>query len=616
MITAARPAPDRRGVLTPPSRPGVTAGDVDPDTMLGVWLRQSERLDARVSLQVKRDDEWLPVSWREVRDSVTAVGAALVHAGIDRGDRVAILSENRVEWYFADFALQALGAVVVPIYASSTAEMVAQVLGDSGAVAVICSTAAQAAKVTAIAEHCPALRLRIVLEGEVDGFVSVRSMVAEATPEDVDVFAERSRVLRRDDVLTIIYTSGTTGVPKGVVLTHRNVVESCRALLQVVTLRDDDHGLSILPWAHVFERVQGIFIGIMAGVPGAIANDLDHIGEDLRAVRPTLMNGVPRVYEKMQETIIAQIRSAGGRRAELGLRAIADATEFARLRRVGAHVPPALRLRCVVWERLVLDRIRAGMGGRVRFFSSGGGPINLATQEFFDALGITISEGYGLTETTGGVTTNDPDAARFGTVGKATPGHELRIASDGEILVRGPGVMQGYFNNEEATRQVLQDGWFATGDIGEIDSDGFLRITDRKKDLIVTAGGKNIAPQPIEAALMQDPLVERAVVIGDRRKYLVALIVPAFGALRQWATANGVTGGHGTALAADKRVVELYTGLAEQASAGLARYETIKKVAVLDRDLEESRGELTPTLKVKRSVIARDFAEVIDALYG
>jgi long-chain acyl-CoA synthetase len=432
----------------------------------------------------------------------------------------------------------------------------------------------------------------------------------------VATLAARASTIVPGDPVTIIYTSGTTGVPKGVVLTQANVVESCRSLLQMVTLYDSDHGISFLPWAHVYERVQGMFAGMIAGISASIAPDLDHIGQDLRSERPSLMNGVPRLYEKMQEAIVAQIRATGGRRADLGLRALGDAVTAARLRRQGKNVPLLLRVKCRIWDRLVLDRVRAGLGGRARIFSSGGGPINMATLEFFDGLGIGITEGYGLTETTGGVTANDPTNPRFGTVGRATPGHEIRIAPDGEILIKGPGVMKGYFNNPTATAEVLQDGWFATGDIGELDADGYLRITDRKKDLIVTAGGKNVAPAPIEALIQQDPLVERAVVIGDRRKYLVALVVPNFHALRTWAAVNGVMATDEKSLASDPKVEELYTEIAVRASSSLARYETIKKAAVLDRDLDEARGEMTPTLKAKRKVVMEHFADVIDGLYA
>jgi long-chain acyl-CoA synthetase len=605
---------DRRGLYSPPARLALRADEVHGDTMCGIALRQVERLGDRVALEVKRGSDWLPVSWAETRDAYVSVGAALIHAGVRQGERVAILSENRIEWLCADFGGQFAGAAIVPIYASSSPETVGEVLRDSGAVAVICSKEKQVAKVEEVADRLPELRTKVIIEGAARGWVSLADLVSAARSDDVAELCTRLRAIQPDDIITIIYTSGTTGVPKGVVLTHANVVGSCRSILDVVRLREDDHGITFLPWAHVYERVQGIFAGVYAGVTASIANDLEHVGEDLRAVRPTLMNGVPRMYEKIQEAILAQIRSAGGGRTALGLRALHDATELARLQRRSKSVPLALRLRCRLWERLVLRRVREGLGGRARIFSSGGGPINMATLEFFDALGIAILEGYGLTETSGGVTANLPEAPRFGTVGKATPGHEVRIAPDGEILVRGPGVMRGYFNADEATDEVLHSGWLATGDIGELE-DGFLRITDRKKDLIVTAGGKNVAPQPIEAALMHDPLVERATVIGDRRKYLVALIVPNVSALEQWARENGVSATSPAELAKDAKVIDHYTKLAEQVSARLARYETIKKVAVLDRDLEESRGELTPTLKVKRSVVAKNFADVIEALY-
>jgi len=609
-------SPDARPLLRPPAPLRLSAAELDPDTLLHVATAQADRYRDRVSMTVKDGrGNWFPVSWRENNDSAVAVAAALVHAGIAAGDRLALLAENRLEWFHCDLGAQLAGVVVVPIYASSTADMVEQILDDSEATAVVCSTAKQAAKVNEIRGRMKHLRLCVLMEGGADGFVSLRDIAAQAEPQDVETVGERARKVTSDDLLTIIYTSGTTGVPKGVMLTHGNIVNSCRGVLDRVPLSDEDVGISFLPWAHVYERVQGLFAGMMAGVTGAIARDVDDIGGDVRAVRPTLMNGVPRIWEKMQEAIVAKVREAGGRKTAIGLRALDDAVEAARLRRAGRPIPLALRLRLPLWDRLVLAKIREGLGGRMRVFSSGGGPIGLHTLEFFDGLGIGITEGYGLTETTGGVTANDPAHPRFGTVGRPTMGHELRIAEDGEILVRGPGVMRGYFRNDAATAEVLRDGWFSTGDIGELDPDGYLRITDRKKDLIVTAGGKNIAPQPIEAAIAHDPLVVRACVIGDKRRYLVALVVPDFDNLRDWARQNGIGAGSDAELAANPRVTELYTSIAEKVSSRLARYETIKRVAVLDRDFDPDQDELTPTLKVKRRVVTEHFADTIEKMY-
>jgi long-chain acyl-CoA synthetase len=608
---------DTRPLLRPPAPLHLAASDLDPDTMLAVSAGQAERYGDRVALTVKDEHgRWYPVSWREQHETVVAVAAGLVHAGARAGDRLALLAENRLEWLSCDLGAQLAGVIVVPIYASSTAEMVEQILVDSEAVAVVCSTPQQAAKVNEVLTKVKNLRVCVVMEGTADGFVTLAQLAADATPSDVAHVAERARAVTADDTVTIIYTSGTTGVPKGVVLTHRNVVESCRSILDRVPLSEADHGISFLPWAHVYERVQGIFAGMTAGITASIARDVDDIGGDVRAVRPTLMNGVPRIWEKMHEAIVAKVREAGGRKTAIGLRALDDATTAARLRRAGNPVPLALRLRLPLWERLVLSKVRAGLGGRMRVFSSGGGPIAMHTLEFFDGLGIAITEGYGLTETSGGIAANDPANPRFGTVGRATKGHELRIAEDGEILVKGPAVMQGYFRNREATDEVLRDGWFATGDIGELESDGYLRITDRKKDLIVTAGGKNIAPQPIEALIAHDPLVASACVIGDKRKYLVALIVPDFDNLHGWARQNGISAPSDAELVKDPRVADMYTAIAERASAKLARYETIKRVGVLDRDFDPAKDELTPTLKVKRRVVTEHFADVIEGLYS
>ena len=608
---------DNRPLFRPPAAHGLTTADVDAGTMLAVSIAKTARFGDRIALTVKdARGSWFPVSWREQEESATAVAAGLVQAGVAAGDRLALLAENRLEWLHFDFGAQLAGVVTVPIYASSTSDMVEQILADSEAVAIVCSTPQQAAKLTAIRERLTALRTCVLMEGEAEGFVPLSKLVGDATAADVDEVRRRARSLKGDDIITIIYTSGTTGVPKGVVLTHGNVVESCRSILDRVPLSEDDYGISFLPWAHVYERVQGIFAGMMGGITAAIAYDVDDIGGDIRAVRPTLMNGVPRIWEKMQEAIVAKVREAGGRKAVIGLKALDDATVAARLRRAGQPLPVALRLRMPLWERLVLSKVRAGLGGRMRVFSSGGGPIGLHTLEFFDGLGIAITEGYGLTETSGGVTANDPANPRFGTVGRPTRGHELRIAGDGEILVRGPGVMRGYFRNDEATAEVFRDGWFCTGDIGELDAGGYLRITDRKKDLIVTAGGKNIAPQPIEAAIAHDPLVARACVIGDRRKYLVALIVPDFDNLHGWARERGIATRNDADLVKDRRVADAYMAIAEHASGRLARYETIKHVAVLDRDFDPDRDELTPTLKVKRRVVTEHFADVIESLYA
>ncbi len=612
-----RPA-DARALLRPAAPLKLDASQLDPDTMIAVMVGQAQRRGDTVCVSVKdADGGWQPVTWRELDESISAFAAALVHAGIAAGDRVALLAENRLEWLWCDLGAQLAGCVVVPIYASSTPDMVEQILVDSEATMVICSTPKQAAKVNEIRRSCKKLKVSALMEGSAEEFVALRDVAAEATPDDVAQVAERARSVTPQDILTIIYTSGTTGVPKGVVLTHSNIVESCRAILDRVPLDPDhDHGISFLPWAHVYERVQGIFAGLMAGISSSVARDIDDIGGDVRAVRPTLMNGVPRIWEKMQEAIVAKVREAGGRKAAVGTKALDDATETARLRRQGKPVPVTLRLRMAIWERLVLAKVRQGLGGRMRVFSSGGGPIGMHTLEFFDGLGIAILEGYGLTETSGGIAANDPGHPRFGTVGRAIKGHEIRIAEDGEILVKGPAIMQGYFHNDEATREVLKDGWFSTGDIGELDSDGYLRITDRKKDLIVTAGGKNIAPQPIESLIAHDPLVLRAAVIGDKRKYLVALIVPDFDNLHAWAKQQGIDASDDSKLVKDERVADMYTTIAERASAKLARYETIKKVAVLDRDFDPDQGELTPTLKVKRRVVGEHFADVIEALYS
>ena len=428
-------------------------------------------------------------------------------------------------------------------------------------------------------------------------------------------FREATAALTADALATIIYTSGTTGVPKGVMLTHANLLSNVRALQDVIPLTSDDVALSFLPLSHSFERLV-LYRYLFHGVTVAFAESLETIGRDLQAVRPTVMTGVPRVYEKIQRRILDNVAQAPPLRQRiftwaLGVgwtRALAELAH----RPVSWHV--ALRDRLA--DRLVFSKIRARTGGRLRDVVSGSAPLGRETAQFFFSVGIAITEGYGLTETSPVLTVNPPAARRIGTVGKAIPGVTIRIAEDGEILARGPNIMQGYYQKPEATREVLRDGWFHTGDVGVLDADGYLTITDRKKDLIVTSGGKNVAPQPIEGLLKRDPLVAEAVLIGDRRRFIAALIAPNVTVVEQRLAAAGEAPPSLEQLVARPDVVALFQTVVDATNRDLSRFEQIKQFALLPVEFTIASGELTPTMKVRRRVIEERWRETIEALYG
>jgi long-chain acyl-CoA synthetase len=414
----------------------------------------------------------------------------------------------------------------------------------------------------------------------------------------------RLQALAADDIASIIYTSGTTGEPKGVVLAHRNFVDKARAGLQAFHVDENDVELSFLPYAHVFERIDGIFVSMMAGASAYLSRGTDRLVEDIREVRPTIVLSVPRVYEKMYQRVMQRVRDSTGFRRSLFVWGVQVGREASRSGRYG--------VRYKIADRLVLSRVRELLtGGRLRFFISGGAPLAPEIEEFFWAVGIKILQGWGMTETASGASSNTEEHHKYGTVGRALPGFEVRVAEDGEVMVKGPGVMLGYFHNEKATEEVLSDGWLHTGDIGELDADGFLKITDRKKDLIKTAGGKYVAPQPMEAQLQNDPLIERAVVIGDERPYVVALIVPDWDAVKSELRLTGKP----DQLVADERLQARVQEVVDRLNKDLGSWESIKYFKLLPEDFSEAAGEMTPTLKVKRRVVQERHAEEIEEMY-
>jgi long-chain acyl-CoA synthetase len=579
--------------------PAPAPAPLGAQTIPAVFFQQAARQGAREYLRFFRDGSWQGLSWNETAERARRVACGLIAAGLKPGEHVALISENRVEWLYCDLAILAAGGVTVPIYPSITARVAGYIAEDSKTRLAIASSEELAAKLGG--RDYPG---RIfMIETDV-----VKWVENEPAAELEEALASRLETLRPDRVATVVYTSGTTGDPKGVMLTHHHFVEMGKSALQAFHIGPDDCLLSYLPYSHVLERVDGIFVETMAGSSFWLARSLDTLVEDIQAARPTVMLGVPRVFEKVYEAVFDKVRHQPVYRRAIFRWALGIGAA-----RLHGRPGPWLRLRLRVADRLVLDSLRRRLtGGRLRFFISGGAPLNEKVEEFFWSIGVKILQGWGLTETTSGVSSNTEEFHRYRTVGKALPGMKIRIEEDGEILVSGPAVMLGYKNRPEATAEAVSDGWLKTGDMGFIDSDGFLTITDRKKDLIKTSGGKYVAPLPIESQLENDRNVKASLVVGDQRPYVVALIVPDWEALR----ADIGLEGEPSALVNDARVRSRFSDMVDNVNKGLASFESVKYFTLLDRDFTEAGGELTPTLKKKRRVISQHFHEQIDAMYS
>jgi len=596
---------------------------MEPRTLTDILYSCVARQKADL-FRYKRDGVWHSVSSAETRRSVEELSEGLVALGIAPGDRVAILSENRPEWVFADYACLAARAVDVPIYPTLTAAQVAYILADSGARAVFVSDPEQARKVAEQRASLPALEHVIRMQegpGFPEGSLSLEAVRAKGRPglaEDAGRVERRAAANGPDDVATLIYTSGTTGDPKGVMLTHGNITSNVVGGLEVFEmLGPDDVALSFLPLCHSFERMAGHYLMHQAGATVCFAENVQTVPQNMLEVRPTVMCSVPRLYEKIYARILDKVASDPPLRRKIFQWAVGVGRRRfeAQLRR---QSPGAwLGLQAALAEALVFGKIKQRTGGRLRLFVSGGAPLAREIAEFFGAVGLLVCEGYGLTETSPVIAVNRPDAMAPGSVGQALRGIEIRIAEDGEILSRGPHIMKGYWNKPEATAEAIDaQGWFHTGDIGMLDERGFLTITDRKKDLIVTSGGKNIAPQPIENRIKTHPLVAEIVMVGNKRNFCSALVVPAFENLEPWAREHGLETASREALVADPQVTALYEGIVSELTAELAQYEKIKKIALLTKEFTIEDGELTPTLKVKRRVVEERHRPVIDRLYA
>jgi long-chain acyl-CoA synthetase len=573
------------------------------------------------ALQVKVKGQYTPISSRTVGDRVRRLALGLQELGIQPGERVAILSENRPEWAIADYACLTASLTDVPLYPNLPPEQAAYILNDSGAVAIFVSDAMQAGKIAEVRAKCTALRHVITFAAERHAGADLTLGEVEAKGVAVDDEDRRVRyrqhalAVKPDELATLIYTSGTTGEPKGVMLTHDNLYSNVMTSAVQIPFAGKDVCLSFLPLSHIFERMAGHYLMFQVGCSIAYAESIDTVPIDMQTVRPTIVLSVPRLYEKMYARVLENALSGGAVKKRIFFWARRVAERWADVTLAGGTPRGLLALQYRIAQRLVFSKLQQRTGGRLRYFVSGGAPLAPEINKFFYAAGLVILEGYGITETSPVITVNTPGAFRIGTVGKPMHGVEVTIAPDGEILTRGPHVMKGYYNKPEATRDAIDaDGWFHTGDIGEL-RDGFLAITDRKKDIIVTAGGKNIAPQPIENTLKTNKYISQAVVIGDKRKYPVVLVVPNWEQLEKWARIKNLIWTQRSQLLEmpivhAKIEKEVYAKLH-----GLAKFELPKKVALLEHDFSVDRGELTPTLKVKRRVIDKTYRDVIDRLY-
>ena len=583
-------------------------------TLNDIFFAATERKLDRAMLY--RDaGSWLPISSADFRRNVAATARALRNWGIQKGDRVAILGENRPEWPTADFAILLLGAVTVPVYATLTPEQTAYTLRDSGATVIFVSTEHQLRKVQTILSQTQIQKIVVMdhlqIHGELAPLCALMYQFNSQGPNDLDSQTESlAHSIQPDDLATIIYTSGTTGVSKGAMLTHGNMASNISYSLLRFDMRPGLISISFLPLSHVTAR--HVDFGMLYhGVTLAYCPFLENLPATLLEVRPTVCVSVPRVYEKIYAKTEMTARGFPKGAIYHWARSVGRANEPKIL---AGETPSSLTWRLA--NKLVFSKIRAGLGGRVETFISGGAPLGRELAEWFATVGIRIHEGYGLTETSPVIAVNTPINHRIGTVGKILPNIDIRIADDGEILVRGPSVFKGYWNRPDETLNAFQDGWFKTGDIGNVDADGYLSVTDRKKELIKTSGGKFIAPQPIENSMKLSPLVGTAVVIGDKRKFACALISPNFALLEDWARTHGISFASRGELIAHPKVQRLYEEIVASANEKLARFEKLKRVVLVSDEFTPDNGALTPTMKLRRRVVEDRYRRQIDEVYA
>ena len=564
---------------------------------------------------------WESVTWRQVGDRVDNIAAGLISLGIHPEERVALASGTRFEWVVADFAILAAGAATTTVYPTTQAADVAYIVADSGSRIVIAEDQTQVDKLREHRDEVPAVEKVVVIDGEGDGdwvmtLAELEDLGAHVLAESPNTVNDRIGAIRGDQLATLIYTSGTTGKPKGVRLMQESWTYTAAAMDAMGVLSDKDLNYLWLPLSHAFGKVM-LALPLAVGFPTVVDGRVDKIVENLAVIRPTIMGAVPRIFEKVHSRINETMAKEGGLKKTMFDWAVGVGTQVSRVRQAGENVSPLLTTQYKLADKLVLSKIRDRFGGRLRFFISGSAALDREIAQWFDAIGIAVLEGYGLTETSAASSLNRPSAYRFGTVGWTLPQTEVKIAEDGEIMLKGPGVMDGYHNMPEATAETIEpDGWFHTGDIGELDAEGFLRITDRKKDMFKTSQGKYVAPSAISAQFKGIcPFASEIIVYGEGKPYCVALVSLDGDGLKEWAAANGLGEKSFSEVARDPKLSDAVSGYVDELNKHLNRWEQVKKFAIIDRELTVESGDLTPSLKLKRKVVVDNFHDRIDGLY-
>ncbi len=583
------------------------------------FYRSVEKFRHRICFKHKKDGAWISLSWLDVGEKVKEVALGLSALGVKKGDTVAIFSNTCMEWTVSDLAILSLGAVSVPIYQSTTPDQVAYILNNSGSRWVFAENTHLLKKIKAELPNLPQLQRIVLFHGKKEAH-EMQMTLEELQKLGVEegneaAWREGLEAIEPNQTATLVYTSGTTGPPKGAILTHGNFLSGIDACTALFTISEEDTSLLFLPLAHILAREMQ-FYHLRVGFTQAFAESIDKLVDNLGEIRPHFFVAVPRIFEKVYEKILQQVEAGSPTKQSIFKWGVVVGGEVSRRVQKGQSLSPGLWLQSKIASRLVFGKLRRRLGGRLMYAVSGGAPLSREIAQFFHAAGILILEGYGLTETTAAVNCNSPSHYAFGTVGLPVKGVQEKIAPDGEILVKGPMVFQGYYKNPEATREVLsEDGWFKTGDIGEFDARGYLKITDRKKDLIITAGGKNIAPQNIENQLKTVPVISQAVIIGDRRKYLAALLTLTKDVLEEWAQKMGLQVQTYDELVKHPTTHQWLHQILDEKNKTLASYESIKRFAILPNDFSQETGELTPTLKVKRKFVNEKYRDVIENLY-
>jgi long-chain acyl-CoA synthetase len=593
------------------------------ETLATMFWSRVEKSAERPAQMLKRQDAWTTLTWREVGAVVRELALGLIAIGRQPGETIALLSTSRAEWVQADFAIFTAGGITVPVYPTYPPDLIAYVCNDAGVRTIIVEDPSQLAKVLEVREKIPGLQQIVVMSGyeatqppkTVLTWEMLRRLGRDNAERHAGTLADRLAATKPDDLATIVYTSGTTGPPKGVMQTHANHLAAQKAGESCAPVEEGWVHLLFLPLAHSFARLES-YIGVYRGLCTAFAENLEKVGDNLREVRPHFICSVPRVFEKVYAKILAGVEAGSPTKKKIFHWAIGVGREVSRHQQRGQPLPPGLRLKRAIAHKLVFEKLHAALGGRLKWAISGGAPLSREIAEFFHAADILILEGYGLTETCPVGTFNRPDKFKFGSVGQTLPGIEIKIAADGEILFRGPHIARGYFNQPQPTAEVFEpSGWFHTGDIGRIDDDGFVFITDRKKDIIVTAGGMNIAPQNIENMLKADPFISQVMVYGDRKPYPVALITLNADEVAKFAREQGIVAGDATVVVKHPKIIDRVARTVEEKNSQLQSYAKIKKFTVLPGDFTQEGGELTPTLKVKRKVVANKYLSAIEELY-